>query len=70
VKVSVDKAVCISNGLCVAIAPEVFDLDPEGVLMVLVEEGVDFPPDSAVGRRSLSEAAASCPVGAIKVWED
>ncbi|MDT0200468.1 ferredoxin [Nocardioides sp. AE5] len=68
-KVVVDRTLCISNGLCVAIAPRVFDLDDQGSLVVMVEEGVELPEQLAEEKRALHEAAASCPVGAIKIQE-
>lgn len=33
-RVSVDRALCEANGLCVGILPEVFDLDDDEVLQV------------------------------------
>lgn len=68
-KISVDRAVCIGNGLCVAIAPEAFDLDDDGALVVLAEEDADLPEHLLRERKRLREAAASCPVGAIKLTE-
>ena len=56
-KVSVDKNVCISSAMCVAIAPGRFVLD-ERRRSGPVEAGID--PDELV-----RDAAASCPSEAI-----
>jgi ferredoxin len=58
-KVTVDWMRCDGNGVCAAEAPEVFDLDADDNLVVLVEE----PP--AELRPKLEAAAASCPKRAI-----
>ena len=58
-KVVVDLDVCQDHGQCVFAAPEVFELDEEGHLVVLVDE-----PDESL--RSVCEDAADvCPVQAI-----
>jgi ferredoxin len=58
-KVSVDKNVCISSGMCVAIAPGRFVLD-EQQHSGPVEAEID--PDELV-----RDAAASCPSEAISL---
>ncbi len=44
-RVVVDKSKCLGNALCVAAAPEVFDVDDEEGLVVLLQESPD--PESA-----------------------
>ena len=58
-KISVDKNVCISSAMCVAIAPGRFVLD-EQRRSGPVEADID--PDEAV-----RDAAASCPSEAIRL---
>jgi ferredoxin len=62
-RVSVDLDVCEANGVCVGIAPDVFDLDDDDVLHVLVSE-----PDADRWDK-MREAAARCPKQAIKLTE-
>ena len=58
VKVQSDK--CIGCGACVAIAPDTFEFDENGLSKVI---------DGAANNESAAEAAGSCPVGAIEVTE-
>ena len=60
-KVVVDFDVCASNGVCMGIAPEVFEVRDDGYLYVLDEN----PPESM--RERLREAANGCPTGAITI---
>ncbi len=60
-KVSVDFDLCEANGLCMESAPEVFRLDENDELHVLVEH----PPEAL--RRKVQEAARRCPRMAIKI---
>ena len=57
-RVEVDRQRCESNGLCVLSAPEVFDLDDDGVLHVAsyVDESL---------RADVEDAVSSCPVQAL-----
>jgi ferredoxin len=55
-----DRALCSGFGSCVEAAPSVFRLSEEGVADLLVAE-----TDEA----SALEAASSCPMGAISVFE-
>lgn len=60
----VDRGACISYGSCQAIAPKVFWLDNE--LLCRVKEGIK---EEFVNRhrKSILDAAESCPVFAITV---
>lgn len=62
-RVTVDMAACMSNGQCVAAAPEVFALDDDGELTVLNE----LPPEELAERVRL--AVALCPTQAIRLEE-
>jgi ferredoxin len=61
VKVVVDFDKCESNAVCMAAAPEVFEVRDDNFLYVLQEE----PPESL--RDKVEEAAATCPTGAITI---
>jgi ferredoxin len=64
VKVSVDQDKCVSSGMCVMNAAEVFDQnDDDGVVVLLVEE-----PGSALAEDT-RKAAAACPALAIHLDE-
>ncbi len=55
---------CEANGLCVGIAPDVFELDDEDQLTVHEERVVP------ARRAQLEEAARMCPRAAIRLeWE-
>ena len=63
-KVVVDFDKCQSNALCMAAAPEVFEVRDDGFLYVLDEH----PPESL--RVKVEEAVRNCPTQAITVEED
>ena len=63
-KVTVHRERCISSGNCVLKAPNVFELDAEGV--VVLRNAKPAKEDHALVR----EAAAYCPVVAIEVSEE
>ena len=57
-RISIDRSLCNGTGVCEALAPDVFELDDDGlaVLRTAVSE------DEAV-----QEACDSCPMGAISI---
>ncbi len=55
----VDREKCISAGSCVAVAPEVFELDAEGKAIVKNATG---DPD-----QTIIDAAKACPTLAITI---
>jgi ferredoxin len=61
IKVVVDREICQDHGQCVFAAPQVFELDEEGKLVVLQEE-----VDESL-RDVVEEAADVCPVQAITI---
>jgi ferredoxin len=64
VKVTVDQDKCVSSGMCVMSAAEVFDQnDDDGVVVLLVAEP---GPELADETR---KAAAACPALAIQIEE-
>lgn len=56
-----DQVRCEGYGNCVIAAPDLVDVDDEGVVVVLHERF----PESALGRAE--NAVRSCPVGALRV---
>jgi ferredoxin len=61
-KVTVDRAKCVSAGNCVAHAPDVFDQDDDDGTVILLAENP--PPDRADDVRQAEQA---CPAQAIFV---
>lgn len=63
-RVTVDQDKCVSAGMCVMNAPEVFDQrDEDGVVVLLTDEP---GPEHAAATRA---AAAACPAMAINIEE-
>ncbi|MDQ1355911.1 MAG: ferredoxin [Acidimicrobiaceae bacterium] len=60
-RVVVDFDKCTSNAVCMAVAPEVFEVRDDGYLYILQEE----PPDAL--RPKMEDAVRQCPTGAISV---
>jgi ferredoxin len=60
-KIAVDYGLCESNGVCMGIIPEVFDLDNSDDLHVLRE---DVTPDI---EEPVREAVRQCPRQAITI---
>ncbi|MEU7766463.1 ferredoxin [Nocardia sp. NPDC049190] len=60
-KVSVDPDQCEANGICVGIAPDVFELDDDDVLHIA--EG-DVPADRLT---EVEQAVAQCPKAALRL---
>ena len=63
-RVVVDFDLCESNALCMAAAPEVFEVRDDDFLYVLDET----PPDAL--REKVDEAVRRCPKQAIAVVDD
>lgn len=58
-KLIVDKDICIGCGACQATAPDVFEIDDEGLANVVVEEVPEELNEDAL------DALEGCPVNAI-----
>jgi len=81
-KIEVDRDLCIGAATCVAIAAKTFGLDMEGKVYILNEDketSIKSDMDTVVEsnatdtmdvRDIIVEAARSCPVFAIKLYED
>ncbi len=63
-KVRVNSDICAGFGICLGIAPEVFELHEDGYAIVLVS---DVPPEEEATMRL---AASQCPAQAITLSED
>lgn len=61
IAVHVDHDLCVSNGMCMAVAPKAFVADENG-------QSIAADPNAEALDKVL-EAAASCPVGAIVVTD-
>ena len=57
--VQVDRDRCISSGVCEHVAPQVFELDDDGVLRVLEPASAD--------PAAVEEAVRGCPSGALSL---
>jgi ferredoxin len=63
-KIRIDKAACVGNARCAAVAPELFPLDENGYIQV---EVIDVP----AGQEQLARRGArACPERIILVEED
>ncbi|GAA3425017.1 ferredoxin [Streptosporangium sandarakinum] len=62
-RITVDYLVCEANAVCTGLAPEVFELDDDDQLHVLLPE----PPAELSDR--VRHAARSCPKAAISLKE-
>ncbi len=62
-RVKVDHDLCEANAICAGLVPEVFDVDDEDTLHILVGE---VPPEFADGVR---RAVMSCPKMALSLEE-
>ncbi|HVL00794.1 MAG TPA: ferredoxin [Dongiaceae bacterium] len=63
-KVRVDSELCAGFGVCLGLAPEVFELHDDGYAIVLVSE---VPPEL---EDAVREAVSQCPANAISLSED
>jgi ferredoxin len=60
-KIRIDKAACVGNARCAAVAPELFPLDENGYIQV---EEIDVPP----GKEDLARRGArACPERIIMI---
>lgn len=62
VKVMVDKSLCIGAASCLAIAPDIFELDKENIAVV--------KKDAPVNNETALLAAQSCPTKAISLYDE
>jgi ferredoxin len=60
-KIVVDRSKCSSIGLCEATAPDIFEIGPDGVLNILMD---DIPENRRV---DLEQACENCPTQALSI---
>ena len=58
-RVAVDRELCVGSGSCEMLAPDVFEVDDDGVLAVLVPQ----PADDDVP--AVRDAVQACPTRAL-----
>jgi len=63
-KIVVDRVKCTGLGICEAKAPDAFEIDEDGSLVVLVD---DVAPDQL---NLVKAAADACPTRALSLVED
>ncbi|OGZ45055.1 MAG: hypothetical protein A3J54_03370 [Candidatus Ryanbacteria bacterium RIFCSPHIGHO2_02_FULL_45_13b] len=61
-KIFIDRDLCIGAASCIAVAPEVFELDKENKAVVKNKDGAD--------EETLMLAAQSCPTKAIMLYDE
>ena len=62
-KITVDQDACQSSGMCTGLAPALFELDEDGLVVLL-----DANPGEDL-RDAAEQAARNCPVAAITVHD-
>jgi len=62
-RVQVDRERCVGSGVCESLAPEVFEIDDDGVLVVHRPEPADEELDG------VRDAVQSCPARALELAE-
>lgn len=63
-QVRVDRKKCMGYANCLATAPDLFDLDDDGIAIV-----IGFLPDSPGSEELARRAARACPANAIEIIE-
>jgi ferredoxin len=59
VRIAVDRDRCVGSGTCEALAPDVFEVDDDGVLVLLREEPAEGE------QPGVRDAATACPTRAL-----
>jgi ferredoxin len=62
-RVAVDRELCVGSGACEALAPDVFEVDDDGVLVVHRSE----PAADELG--DVEDAVRACPTRALSLAE-
>jgi ferredoxin len=63
-RIELDEQRCEGHAVCVALAPELFQLDDSGELILEYDVSDDVPGNLAPAG---SEAVSSCPVQALRI---
>jgi ferredoxin len=59
VKIEVDRDICVGAGNCVLTAPDLFDQDEDGIVVLL------SPEPTAEQEKAVEVAVTRCPSGAL-----
>lgn len=62
-RVTADRAICVGAGMCALTAPEVFEQDDDGIVIVRY-------PGAGPHDRAAREAELLCPSGAVRIVEE
>jgi ferredoxin len=65
VTLGADRGRCCGSGLCWEIAPDFFDIDDDGIVVLLQHTAIDESH-----REILATAVKTCPSGAIYVQDE
>jgi len=60
-KIELDESKCSSIGMCESVAPDLFEVNDDGALILLVPE----PPDDR--RADVEAACEACPTAALRI---
>jgi ferredoxin len=64
VKISVDRSKCTGLGICESLAPDVFEIDDDGDLVLKTDE---VPPGQLA---DIEAAVDGCPTEALRLHQD
>jgi ferredoxin len=62
-RLRIDRLLCVGFGDCIEVAPEAFEFDHEGIVILK-------PGASQVEKERLIVACERCPVDALSVWDE
>lgn len=76
--IKVDRDLCIGAASCIAVYPEIFELDPESKAIILKKDGrhtsdytsIDLLKCDSIDDDQLLLAAQSCPTAAIFLYDE
>jgi len=60
-RIVIDRSICSGFGACAELAPEIFQVDDEGLVAIRTGTSED---------ERVLDAASACPMGAIEVFEE
>lgn len=63
-KITVDRTKCTALGICESVAPDLFEVQDDGSLTIMVDR-----PDAAL-QEAARDAVEGCPTGALFLEED
>jgi len=63
-EIRVDRVLCEANAVCCGLAPQVFELDDDENLMILVPDTADLSPEQL---QRVEKAVERCPKNALSM---